>query len=554
MAQEIGQGQVLCQNDEHDQSLLRYVNHCRKEGLFNDVIVKAGKQNFHGNRMILSCFSPFFQTMFQSKMKESYEGLVEIKDFDPNAVQLLLEYIYTRNIKIDSTNALMVLAAADFMQLRKVKDVCLEFLKSQISTENCLDTIHAFTLYKPDAIPNEVYQFFSEHLGEIAQTDDFKELSEKEMLSLFQKQNRPWIKETSRFKAFNVWVKHAEETRKSAFSSLFHTINLYKLAFEFLEDVVATDPLVRDQTDCLKSVITVMAQNFKTAREQSCNHIICVGGNSLGSVDKLHSSNLFDDSAKDIPVLPHRVYYHCSVRSRNYLFCIGGTVSKELQDATNLVVRINLNDPFRKWEDMVPMKDKRCFFGVTVFQRNLLVAGGCDTSKHLSSVELFEVESHSWRYLANLNCGRSGNALVSCINCVYAIGGWGPDCLSSVECLTDLNQKWIEVKPMNTSRNCLAAVELNGFIYAIGGYSSKVEKTVERYDPIKNSWTYVCDMNIERYRHAACVFHGKICVTGGTNAKEEIVTQTECYDPITDIWTLVGATLCEYDGHALVVV
>jgi len=554
--QDLDHDHMLCHKDklEHAKFLLQYVNQCRNEGLFNDVIVKTRNQNFHGNRMILSCFSPFFKTMFRSEMKERYQEAVEIKDFDPDAVQLLLTYIYTGNIKIENENVMEVLAAADFMQLDKVKDICFEFLESKLSTTNCVDVTNAFTMYKPTASSTHIYQFISEHLDEVSNTDAFKELPENKMLSLFQSINQHKLKETLKYQAFRNWIKHEKEGRAPVFSSLFQSIDLYRLPPEFLEDVVATDSLVMEHIDCLKAVVTVISQNCKEARKESGDNIICIGGNNNGSVDELYSCTFVGNSVKDLPLLPHKIFYHCSIKHQNELFCIGGAINYKVENATDKVIQLKLNDPFKKWEEKASMNDKRCYFGATLFQGNLLVAGGSDATKHLFSVEAFEVNSNNWRYLSKLNYARSGNALVSCGACVYAIGGWGDDCLSSVERLTNLNQKWVVVESMNTPRNCLAAVEHNGFIYAIGGFSSKVEKSVEKYDPTNNSWTSVSDMNVERHRHAACVFRGKICVVGGTNSEKEIVMKMECYDPVRDTWSIVSDTPRQYDGHSLVAV
>ena len=53
--------------------LLKYANENRLLGFFNDVTIKVQNKIFPANRMVLSCYSKFFEKTFQVEMKKKYE-------------------------------------------------------------------------------------------------------------------------------------------------------------------------------------------------------------------------------------------------------------------------------------------------------------------------------------------------------------------------------------------------------------------------------------------------------------------------------------------------
>ena len=121
--------------------------------------------------------------------------------------------------------------------------------------------------------------------------------------------------------------------------------------------------------------------------------------------------------------------------------------------------------------------------------------------------------------------------------------------------MDDLNGDWKETNSMNEKRKALAAVACHNCVYAIGGYGDSIKttyKSMEKYDLKKSTWSFVSSMNVERKYHAACVLQGKIYVVGGLDANNEVVKSIECYDPLTDEWTVVGETKQELCAHALI--
>ena len=58
--------------------------------------------------------------MTLSPLKERYQNTIVIKDLDGNALKQVIEYIYTGMIDITTTNVLIVLGVADFLQADEI--------------------------------------------------------------------------------------------------------------------------------------------------------------------------------------------------------------------------------------------------------------------------------------------------------------------------------------------------------------------------------------------------------------------------------------------------
>ena len=252
---------------------------------------------------------------------------------------------------------------------------------------------------------------------------------------------------------------------------------------------------------------------------------------------------------------------HCSLMINNHIYTMGGR-RKRGNDlyTTNKVVKLNLKDENAKWEKVVSMNKKRYVMGASVYRGTLFVAGGSNPDHDsVASCEYYLPESNKWKYAPSLIHCRAGHALVSCDECLYALGGYNTDdseYLASAERLTDLDGEWQNIQPMQTPRRWFAAVNCNGVVYANGGQSDKENSTtlknVEKYDSAQNQWKYVGDMNVARCAHVACVMCGKIYVVGGIDADRHIIKEIECYDPVNDTWSIVRNTIDISIHHTLV--
>ena len=85
-----------------------------EEGLFSDITLMAGDQRFPVHKALLASRSPVFAGMFRHiEMEESKQGVVQIKDLQPEVLKEMLKFIYTGKASQLENMADELLSAAD---------------------------------------------------------------------------------------------------------------------------------------------------------------------------------------------------------------------------------------------------------------------------------------------------------------------------------------------------------------------------------------------------------------------------------------------------------
>ena len=537
------------------KSIFNYADENRNAGRFCDVTIKVKQLSLPANKIILAYFSKYFESMFTTEMSEKYQNQVEINHLEGEAVKLIIDYFYSGSIDINSKNVLEVLTAADYFQVDDVKGFCFKCLESGLTVGNCINVIAAYNLYKSEEESlDETYRFVSKHLGEVSRERNFLTLAKNELLLLISKLDKALCEESSKYSAIMNWIKHDEEARKTNLTALFQLIDLDRVDNKFLQNVIALEPLIKENVACVNAMLECQIKLCKkTTPKTEGSKLLCFGGISCKHTVEEIRFNLVD-AIGSFPHLPHLVSHHGAACANHSVFCIGGQIKRGPRTAK--IYELNLADSIPHWREVAPLSYPRSCFNAVEFEGHIIVAGGYCGSSQTDSVEIYQLQTDEWKTISPLSSPKHGVALVSCCKGVFALGGFGGSYLSSVEHLTALNGTWKSIAPLRTPRNFVAAVYCDGFIYSIGGLTSSnlYNKFVEKYNPDENTWSEVASMNIARQGHAAAVVHGKIVVVGGRDSLHQAVREIDCYDPASNTWNIIGKTEHDFWFHGLVVI
>ena len=89
------------------------------------------------HKTILGARSPVFAAMFKHGMKEKEANEVEIEDMEPGVFRKMLQFIYTNDCDVGE-DAEELLIAADRYDVKDLKEICEEELKSNLTLDNAL--------------------------------------------------------------------------------------------------------------------------------------------------------------------------------------------------------------------------------------------------------------------------------------------------------------------------------------------------------------------------------------------------------------------------------
>ena len=526
-----------------DSILLRYAKENKEKGYFNDVTIRAGNECFPANRMVLACYSPFFENMFKSGLKERYEKSIEIKYGKGQFIKQLIDFIYFGSISINNSDVVEILEAADFLQLDNIKEVCFNHLEKNLDLENCFDVFELADRYRSPLLKAAVEEFISKNFEIFIDSSKVKSFTKEMFMEWFTKLNQKEIDQNLLYHTILNWIKH-DKSRNSEFAEFFQLLNLNEFSSTFLEEVVSKEKLVEDSLFCTNAVLQVISQRLKEIRlAENCTSIVTIGGYWTDK-EVLEIFNCFGEAVKQYPRLPKGSRICCSVKFNEQLYVIGGN-PELLNGASTTTYLLMLNQKLMKWKEVAAMHEPRSAFSSAVFDKVLYVAGGCNKNNILSSTEYYDPFHKLWQMGSQMKQSRKGHALVAFYGKLLALGGksGNDEILNSVEQLQSLNGKWELIMPMIEPRYNFVAVRCKGIIYAIGGQCGSenhtTTKSVEKFDPDRNDWCSVKSMNIARSSFSATVLQDRIFVVGGLSTEKIAVKEIECYNPALDSWSII---------------
>lgn len=108
-----------------------------RQNLLCDVTLVAESMEIQAHKMVLASCSPYFYAMFTG-FEESRQDRITLQGVDFNALQLLIDYVYTSLVDVTEENVQVLLTAANLLQLTDVRDACCDYLQTQLDPTNCL--------------------------------------------------------------------------------------------------------------------------------------------------------------------------------------------------------------------------------------------------------------------------------------------------------------------------------------------------------------------------------------------------------------------------------
>ncbi len=205
-----------------------------------------------------------------------------------------------------------------------------------------------------------------------------------------------------------------------------------------------------------------------------------------------------------------------------------------------------VTDTWTQKADMpTPRKTKTCVVDGKIYA---IGGSGFDLTSNnhwqLATVEVYDPTTDAWAKAKSMNHTRYDAALSVVNGEIYAMGGTGwpliedqsNSYLSSVEVFNPETHRWQERTEMIAPKAGHAASVTDGKIYVTGGYLWKDKEfkhlsTIEIYDPTTDRWTQEPDMLMGKSGHASEVIDGQIYIFGGnSDVAQGPLTSVEVYD------------------------
>ncbi|XP_051003511.1 influenza virus NS1A-binding protein isoform X2 [Acomys russatus] len=547
----IPNGYLMFEDENFIESSVAKLNALRKSGQFCDVRLQVCGHEMLAHRAVLACCSPYLFEIFNSDSDPHGVSHVKLDDLNPEAVEVLLNYAYTAQLKADKELVKDVYSAAKKLKMDRVKQVCGDYLLSRMDVTSCISYRNFASCMGDSRLLNKVDAYIQEHLLQISEEEEFLKLPRLKVQTLYYSADHKLLDGNpldGQAEVFGSDDDHIQFVQKKPPRENGHK------------------QISGSSTGCLSSPNASM-QNPKhewkiVASEKTSNNTylclavldgtFCViflhGRNSPQSsptsTPKLSKSLSFEmqpDELLEKPMSPMQ-YARSGLGTAEMngkLIAAGGYNREEC------LRTVECYDPRTDhWSFLAPMRTPRARFQMAVLMGQLYVVGGSNGhSDDLSCGEMYDPSIDDWTPVPELRTNRCNAGVCALDGKLYIVGGsdpYGQKGLKNCDVFDPVTKSWTSCAPLNIRRHQSAVCELGGYLYIIGGAESwNCLNTVERYNPENNTWTLIAPMNVARRGAGVAVLDGKLFVGGGFDGSHAI-SCVEMYDPTRNEWKVMG--------------
>eukprot|EP00118_Oscarella_pearsei_P025036 m.307359 g.307359 ORF g.307359 m.307359 type:complete len:617 (+) comp42188_c0_seq1:550-2400(+) len=526
---------------DHADALLRRLNALRNQKKYCDVILCTQSGKIEAHRNVLAAISQEMNTMMESET-----ATVDLTQFDPQSIRLLVDYAYTGRIDGTAMNLPSLARVAKFLKAGDVFDACVKAIGDTLNGQSCLSVRRLGSELGIWKLVGGVDDFIAgandEEREEIMESSDFVNLPRVRIDVIGDR------KLGDSKKLFERVVDRME----GAYAGKIVLLQETGCRFQFDSD---------DETDDLSHDVTPSGTPDRPKGS----------GVNRSSVKTPARKLLLPHACQRDDLLDWKVLALFPVTEDHVST---GLVVLDSQLAVLSIIRhdhIRASLPRNSTGSMSSCSQEligslhtaRSGMGACSNSGKIYAVGGYNRSKCLSSVESYSIETNEWALEASMSAERARCGAVSVGGNLYAFGGSdGQNVLTSAERYNAVTAQWTPVASLKCGRSRLAGVALGSSLYAIGGLndkSSSALKVVEKYDMQRDVWTVAPSLLRERVEAGAAVLDGKIYVVGGSNGWS-CLSSVECYDPYVGSWQYVaplqvgrrGAGVAAFDGKLYV--
>eukprot|EP00112_Aurelia_sp_Birch-Aquarium-sp1_P005308 Seg160.4 transcript_id=Seg160.4/GoldUCD/mRNA.D3Y31 product="Kelch-like protein 3" protein_id=Seg160.4/GoldUCD/D3Y31 len=550
-------------NKEHHRGAFIVLKTMREQHVLTDVAISAGSKEIRAHRAVLASASPYFYAMFTADLSESKQEVVTLKEVDPDALELLIEYCYTAEVPINEENVQTLLPAAGLLQLNDVINACCEFLKSQLHPTNCLGIRLFADMHSCRDLMQAAHSYIEQHFTEVMSCEEFLQLSAESIIEFIASDRLSVPSEDKVFEAVIAWVNYDVANRDSSLPKLIEYVRLPLLPRDYLIERVETEPLIKRSFACKDFLIEALKYHlvprFQRSYIQSPRTrsrapfgfpkvLYVVGGQAPKAIRSVECYDFqFEKWYNSADMHSRRCRAGVAVLN-GLIYCVGGF------NGSLRVRTVDCYDPRKdEWRPIASMEARRSTLGAAVLNGLLYAVGGFDGTAGLNSCEAYDPRSNEWRQVPAMSVRRSSVGVGVLRGMLYAVGGYdgaSRQCLNSVERYDPTRNEWTMVADMTVKRSGAGVGVLGGLLYAVGGHDGPhVRKSVEYYNIENNTWTSVADMSMARRNAGVTTIDGVIYVVGGDDGTNNLAT-VEIYNPRNDEWMTMPAQMSTGRSYA----
>ncbi|XP_010012459.1 PREDICTED: kelch-like protein 30 [Nestor notabilis] len=525
----------------HAQGMLEGLQQLRTTPKLADVTLVAGGREFPCHRSVLALCSHYFYAMFSGDFAESIAAQVELKEVDPGALEMLLDFAYTGKVTINQDNVEGLMRTSSQLHFPTIQKVCSRYLRQQMDATNCLGICEFGESHGCPEVSSKAWSFLQENFEAVSLQEEFLQLSKERLTVYLSKDQLQVQEEQSLAEAVLRWVRHDPGSRAQFLPELLELAHLVLLPDQYLQNLLTTEPLIRD-SDASKALVTrsrtagqsdASVQNCLTTLQKLEEVLVVVGGRVLEEGED-------EDRGLEMPATPRNFAFYSPKSS-------GSRGSQNDTWSTTQAWCFCPRDG--AWKPIASMLKARTNHTSAVLNGEIYVIGG--TTVDVVEVERYDPYNKSWCAISPALKYVSNFAASSCLGKLYLVGSCAVKYNAlTLQCYNPVQDLWSVITSPFIPKYLSAprCATLRGLIYLIGDNTKKVHM----YDPEANIWQKVQLLHTLHENGGMVALGDRLFVTGGhwKGMNGDYRVEMEVYDCAKDLWTREGSLPCLWLFHS----
>ncbi len=244
---------------EHPRVAFEYLNALRLKGALCDATLCVNDKKLLAHRVVLAACSQYFESMFVGEFSEPPGEDVVIEEIAEDALEVLVEFAYTSNLKLTDKNVRTIVEAADVLQLVGVKGACFKFYKQQMNKSNCIQTMLFAEEQNCTELVEASVRYIESNFIDISRGREFLDLQQHDVVAkILSWDDLAITAEEQVYEAILAWIRYRLEQRKKHAPELFKCVRFPSIPKEYLMHIVDNEAIIQEDPDLLQLVRCAM--------------------------------------------------------------------------------------------------------------------------------------------------------------------------------------------------------------------------------------------------------------------------------------------------------
>ena len=240
-----------------------------------EVVIKVSDTLTKCKKSDLVRQSSYFQAMFLNQFKESEKEVVELKEVDPDAVKVIIDWVNTGSIDVvenmEKDDLLDVLQASNMLQFSFIQERCVEnLLEKFLDATNCLGIMEKADLLAEEKLFVKAKKVSLWNFEEAVKSDDFLQLDLGPVIKYLSNPQANVKGEMNVFNAAMSWIGDKEEEREGHLETLLQAVIFLRQVSDKELEQMLEHSLIKRSGGMVGSFLTsVLHLRTNVAREDS---------------------------------------------------------------------------------------------------------------------------------------------------------------------------------------------------------------------------------------------------------------------------------------------